>query len=44
MYSFLSYLTVIDSERLKNVFGLMNFSNGDFIPNFFEFVIEEDDV
>ena len=43
MYAFLAYLAVIDSERLKSVFGEMNFSNGDFIPNPFEYFIEEDD-
>ena len=42
MYAFLTYLSVIDSERLTSVFGEMNFSNGDFIPNPFEYFIEED--
>ena len=44
MYAYMAYLTVIDSDMLTSAFGLMNFSNGDFLPNFFEFFIEEDDI
>ena len=44
MYAYMAYIAVIDSDRLTSAFGLMNFSNGDFLPNFFEFFIEEDDI
>ena len=36
------FISVIDDEMLSNIFELLGFANGNFIPNLFAFFIEDD--
>ena len=40
----MSYLAALESEMLKGLFQLLDFANGDFVPNFFPFIIEESNL
>ena len=38
------YVSAVRSKILLEIFDMLNFSNGDFLPNIFEFFIVESNV